>query len=144
MNMTMASLHALPPEPKTRRRAVRAAKPKTEKQPTLKQLEARAKREEFEVWLLRDIRALKLPEPQRQFLFHPTRNYVADFCWPRERLIVEVDGGAYIPRGHHNFGAGYEYDRIRDAEALCLGYTVFRVTPGMVKDGLAVGYVERV
>jgi len=120
-------------------------KPRTAaKQPTIKQMEAQAKREEFELWLLRDIAALKLPTPERQALWHPTTNYKADLLFVRELLIVEVDGGVYLRYGHHNSGKGYEYDRVRDAEALCLGFTVLRVTPGMVKDGTAIDYVERV
>ena len=132
------------PAPKKPRAAATKTKTSTPKQPTIKQLEAQAKREEFELWLLRDIAALRLPTPERQYLFHPTVNYKADLCWARERLIVEVDGGVYLRHGHHNSGKGYEYDRVRDAEALCLGFTVLRVTPGMVKDGTAIDYVERV
>ena len=110
----------------------------------LKRLQQQAARDQYELHLLRDILAMHLPEPTRQYLWHPSINYRADLCWPRERLIVEVDGGVYLRHGHHNSGKGYEYDRIRDAEALTLGFVVLRVTPGMVKDGSAVDYVDRV
>lgn len=129
-------------------RKPRVVKPKPEKiekpPPTLKQLQQQAARTQYEDHLWRDLSALHLPLPERQALWHPTSNYKADFLWPRERLLVEVDGGVYLRYGHHSSGKGYEYDRVRDAEALCLGYTVLRVTPSMVKDGTAVAYVERV
>ena len=92
---------------------------------------------------------------------------------PRTMLIVEVDGGINVGRrnrrqqardaqedalaalagitikrqprgGGHASPDGYESDRIRDAEALCLGYTVLRVTPKMVECGVAADYIERI
>ena len=39
-----------------------------------------------------------------------TTGYEVDFCWPAERLIVEVDG-----RRHHGTRAAFERDRERDA-----------------------------
>lgn len=118
--------------------------PKTPKPQTLAQLTAKAKREQYEQELLFQIKVARLPVPREQHLWHPTINYRADLCFERERLIVEVDGGVYLRHGHHNSGKGYEYDRVRDAEALTLGYAVLRVTPSMVKDGSAIAYVERV
>ena len=114
------------------------------KKTVLQQLEEQAERERYELHLLRDIAALRLPNPERHVLWHPTVDYEADLLYSRERLIIEVDGGTYIPYGHHNFGDGYEYDRIRDAEALTLGYTILRVTTKMVESGTAADYVERV
>lgn len=141
MTSSTASPSPAPAGGSKSRRASPAPKPK---QPTLKQLQQAAQRTRWEDHLLRDIRAMRLPEPQRQVKWHPLRDYVADFLFLRERLIVEVDGGVFLPQGHHSSGKGYEYDRVRDAEAMCLGYTVMRVTPGMVKDGTAVNYLERV
>lgn len=139
----------------------------------LKRETQQAVREHWELWLLRDIRARRLPEPLRQYQWHPTRDYRADVAWVAEQLMVEVDGGLNVGRrnrkqqardaqldalaavagteppkrqraGGHNSPDGYEHDRIRDAEALCLGWTVLRVTPGMVERGAAVDYIERV
>lgn len=92
---------------------------------------------------------------------------------PRTMLLVEVDGGLNVGRrnrsqqamdaqldaltalaglaplkrqrqGGHNSAEGYEHDRIRDAEALALGWTVLRVTPAMIERGEAVAYIERI
>ena len=133
------------PSPATATKARRPRRPRaTKQQSIIKQLEAEAEREKYELHLLRDIKAVRLPLPERHAKWHPMIEYEADLLYRREFLIIEVDGGIHIPFGHHNFGAGYEYDRVRDAEALCLGFTVLRVTPGMVKDGTAIDYVERV
>ena len=82
--------------------------------------------------------------PQRQFLFAKSlgRKWAADFCWPEGDLIVEVDGGSWVA-GRHTRGAGFEADRERDAEALCMGYRVLRVTPKQIKDGKALAWIER-
>lgn len=112
----------------------------------LRRAQVAAARTRWEEHLLRDIRAAHLPEPHTQFRWHPTRDYRADFAYAdgRTMLLIEVDGGIWLSKGGHTTGAGYERDRVRDAEALCLGYRVLRVTPGMVERGEAVAYIERV
>jgi very-short-patch-repair endonuclease len=141
----------------------------------LKRAQQQEERERWERWLLRDIRAAHLPEPERNYRWHETREYRSEFVYPdpREMLIIEVDGGLNVGRrnrkqqardaqeealaalagvtikrpprgGGHASPDGYERDRVRDAEALCLGYRVLRVTPGMVERGEAVAYIERV
>jgi very-short-patch-repair endonuclease len=87
--------------------------------------------------------------PERQYQFDPERKWAADFCWPGYKLIVEVDGGIYaagrgkVGPGRHTRGSGLEADHERDAEALCLGYRVLRVTPKQITDGKALGWIER-
>ena len=97
----------------------------------------------FEDQLAWQMKAAGLPEPKRQFRFHPTRRWSADFCWPdpEMRLIVEVDGAVYVA-GAHTRGKGYEDDRERDAEATVMGYRVIRCTPSQVKSGKALDWIE--
>ena len=57
-------------------------------------------------------------------------------------LGVEIDGGTFIQGGHVR-GAAYERDREKDAEAMCLGYRVLRVTPRQVREGKALDWIER-
>ena len=108
----------------------------------LKRAQQAAARTRWEDQLWRDIRAAHLPEPARQYLFHPTRRYRADLCYPPERLLIEVDGGIWLAKGGHTTGTGYQRDRERDCEAVALGYIVLRVTPAMVQSGAALRYVE--
>jgi very-short-patch-repair endonuclease len=70
--------------------------------------------------LLRLIRAASLPSP---VLNARVGGHEVDFLWPRERVIVEVDGYRW-----HSDRAAFERDRVRDAELQALGYRVIRVT----------------
>lgn len=77
--------------------------------------------------LLRDlIRAAGLERP----LFNePLLGFVVDVLWPKQRLIVEVDGYAY-----HAHRAAFERDRRRDQELVAAGYRVIRVTWIQLRD----------
>ena len=79
----------------------------------------------------------------REFKFHPTRRWRFDFALPYMRLAVEVDGLVYgDDKGGHQTAKGYENDRTKDLEAQCLGWQILRVTPKMIKTGLAFWYIE--
>jgi very-short-patch-repair endonuclease len=54
--------------------------------------------------------------------------YIADFCAPSVRLVVEVDGGVH--RGHRSA------DRRRDEKLQRLGYRVVRVGSALVMGSL--------
>lgn len=49
--------------------------------------------------------------------------FEVDALWPRERLIVEMDGFAF-----HRHRAAFERDRARDAAMQAAGYRVIRIT----------------
>ena len=92
--------------------------------------------------LLLQIRAVGLPMPVEEYRFHPTRRWRFDLAWPDRKFAVEIEGGAWS-HGRHVRGKGFTQDCVKYAEALCLGWRVLRVTTGMVEDGTALGYVER-
>lgn len=92
--------------------------------------------------MLLQIRAVGLPMPVEEFRFHPKRKFRFDLAWPDRKLAVEQEGGVYS-HGRHVRGKGFTADCVKYAEALCLGWRVLRVTTGMVNDGTALGYVER-
>jgi very-short-patch-repair endonuclease len=77
--------------------------------------------------LLRDlIRKANLDRP----LFNePLLGYVVDALWPKERVIVEVDGYAY-----HSHRAAFERDRRRDQQLIAAGYRVIRITWIQLRD----------
>ncbi len=70
--------------------------------------------------MLRMIRAAGLPEPRTN---HPVAGFSADFCWPEERLIVEVDGHDF-----HSDRMTVERDHRRDVVHRDAGYEVLRFT----------------
>lgn len=79
------------------------------------------------------IRAVRLPAPQREYKFHPSRNWRMDFAWPHCKIAVEVEGGTYV-KGRHVRPEGYRKDCIKYNEAALLGWTVLRGDTKMVKD----------
>jgi very-short-patch-repair endonuclease len=85
-----------------------------------------------------------LSPPLREHEFHPTRAFRFDLAWPEIKLGVEIDGGIWMPRSGHTSGKGYTADREKDAEALCLGWTVLRVTTDQVKNGSAIKWLLRI
>jgi len=76
--------------------------------------------------MLRLIRAARLPPPRTNY---PVAGYSADFCWPDERLIVEVDGYDF-----HSNRAAVERDHRRDIAHKDAGYEVLRFTAQQLKD----------
>jgi very-short-patch-repair endonuclease len=62
--------------------------------------------------------ALPAPRTQARVLA-----YTVDFLWPRERVVVEVDGF-----GPHGTRMRFEADRERDAALVAAGYRVLRFT----------------
>lgn len=83
-----------------------------------------------------------LPMPTPELRFAPPRRWRFDLAWPEQSLAVEIDGAVFTG-GRHTRGAGYEKDLEKLSEALCLGWRVLRVSTGMVRDGRALGYLER-
>lgn len=88
------------------------------------------------------MRGIGLPHPKREYRFHTTRKWRFDFAWPELRLAVEVEGGVYSG-GRHTRGKGFEADAEKYNEAALMGWTVIRVTPGMIKKGLAIDTISR-
>jgi very-short-patch-repair endonuclease len=67
-----------------------------------------------------------LPRPR---VNHAVGPYEIDFAWPRQRVLVEVDG--WSTHGHR---FAFERDRARDAELAAMGYVVLRFTWRQVRD----------
>ena len=92
--------------------------------------------------LLLQIKAVKLPIPEQQYMFHDTRKWRFDFAWPDIKLAVEVDGGTWI-NGGHNRGSGIERDCEKYGEAMLFGWDIYRCTGNMVKHGRAIKTIEQ-
>jgi len=71
------------------------------------------------------------------------RRFIADFFWPREGLVVEIDGGVWNG-GRHTRGAGFESDCEKQAIAVANGYRYLRFAGKHVKDGSAIDFVSLV
>jgi hypothetical protein len=87
--------------------------------------------------------AAGIEEPTPEYAFHPTRKWRADYAFAEMDVLLEIEGGAFVG-GRHTYGAGFEKDCEKYAEALCLGWFVLRVTPRMVKDGRVFDWLLRI
>ena len=79
----------------------------------------------------------------RNFPFHPTRKWTADFVIlpPRAKdpvLLVECEG-----RGRHQSIPGFEADIEKYTEAMLLGYVVLRFVPRQIASGKALGWIMK-
>lgn len=84
----------------------------------------------------------RLPDPEREYRFHPVRKWRFDFAWPGKMIAVEVDGGTWSG-GRHTRGAGFEKDCEKVNTAVLMGWRVFRFTTGMVDRGEALQVITR-
>ncbi len=104
-----------------------------------------------EAAMLKAIHAVGLPEPVHQHRFHPTRRWRLDFAWPDRMVALEVEGlgrrekdGTWNPDGGgHQTRDGFTKDVEKYNEAVLLGWTLIRVTSGMITKGSAIEFVER-
>ena len=73
-------------------------------------------------------RSLGGPDLEREFRFHPTRKWRADFAHVESRTLIEVEGGIYISGGgRHNRAAGFVADLEKYLEAALAGWRVVRL-----------------
>lgn len=96
---------------------------------------------EEQLWLL-ILNEPDIPRPKRQFKFHPDRRWKADFAWPDENLLVEVQGGVWI-KGGHTRGKGFIKDRERNNEAQLIGFFVLEVCREHIESGKAIEWIKR-
>ena len=81
-----------------------------------------------ELHLARLLRSAKITGWKRQHKYVPGRKFQADFAFPEQKLIVEVDGGIYNRRAHGSIG-GIIADMKRTNLAAISGWRVMRFRP---------------
>jgi very-short-patch-repair endonuclease len=59
---------------------------------------------------------------------HPIGRYIADFCCPSIKLVVEVDGEIHSSQ--------QEYDKNRDEYLIAQGYTTLRFSDKQIKENM--------
>jgi len=84
-----------------------------------------------------------LPLPDREYQFHPTRKWKIDFCWPRLKLAVEIEGGLWR-HGRHNTPLGYIKDMEKYNEITRMGYKLFRFSGEAVKNESAINFIKEI
>lgn len=61
-----------------------------------------------------------LPEPKREYKFHPSRKWRLDIAWPDQKVAVECHGNVWA--GRHTRGIGFNQDREKMNEAQLAGW----------------------
>lgn len=74
---------------------------------------------------------------QKFYRQHPIDRYVADFCCPAMKLVIEVDGG------HHDEPEQRGQDKERDEFLADQGFTVIRVWSNEVQNNID-GVVQKI
>ena len=97
---------------------------------------------DLELEFLSQVRLAGLPEPEREYRFHPTRRWKFDFCWPSKMVAVELEGGTWTG-GRHTRPIGFEQDCEKYNEAAIMGWKVLRFTANMVRSGEALTKTEQ-
>ena len=109
---------------------------------------------QLEEALLIQIKAFKLPMPEREYRF--AAHYVGlgngvrerlkqaklhdwrfDFAWPDLMWAVEVDGGGFI-NGRHNRGVGFQNDLDKSHAAQEIGWNLYRCSGAMINSGKSI------
>ncbi len=75
---------------------------------------------------------------EKEFRFHPTRKWRADFAHLESKTLIEIEGGIYI-NGRHNRPAGFAADLEKYLEAALAGWRVIRLGP----NELTTAHIER-
>ena len=78
----------------------------------------------------------------REYQAIPGRRFRFDFCWVKERLAVEIQGGTYS-RGAHARPLGIKRDYEKGNLAVQFGWKVLQFDADMVKSGQALEFTER-
>ncbi len=90
--------------------------------------------EEVLAWQMTQAR---LPEFEREHRFDEVRKWRFDFAWPELQVAAEVEGGTHRG-GRHTRGDGFERDCEKYNAAMAQGWSVYRFTTKMVRDGRAL------
>lgn len=77
--------------------------------------------------------------PVAEFRFSDTRKFRADFAFPAQMILIEIEGGIWLgANGGHTSGKGLSRDCEKASLAALLGYRLFRFTPDMIRSGEAI------
>lgn len=97
-------------------------------------------KEDPEQWFATRLLQVGIPEPEREYKFHPDRNWRADFAWPSFLLLVEIQGGTWSG-GRHVRGKGYAEDCEKLNMAQAYGWEMLWFTSDQVRDDTAIQFM---
>ncbi len=86
-------------------------------------------------------RAVGLPSPVPEYRFHEKRKWRIDWCWPEQKVGLEVDGAVWVA-GRHTRGSGWMKDTEKLNAAAIAGFRMLRATPQQVATGAILDTVQ--
>lgn len=112
---------------------------------------SKKKPREVDILMLEDLGELQLGQVSTEYRFEPSRRWKFDFAITEVKLAVEIEGGiSPFARFHpewktmrHQTGKGAADDCEKYATAVASGWTLFRFTTGMVKNGSASMFLRK-
>ena len=69
-----------------------------------------------------------IPAPVAEHRFHPVRKWRFDFCWPEQKLALEIQGGLFV-KGRHSRGASMLKDYEKFNAAASMGWRLIYCQP---------------
>ena len=69
-----------------------------------------------------------IPTPVTEHRFHPVRKWRFDFCWPEQKLALEIQGGLFV-KGRHSRGASMLKDYEKFNAAASMGWRLIYCQP---------------
>ena len=72
------------------------------------------------------------PQLEREYRFHPSRKWRADFVHIPSRTLIEIEGGVWV-RGRHLRPRGFAADAEKYLEAALEGWRVLRLVDRQIK-----------
>jgi len=146
-----------------------AGMPKAPAAVALEKEEKLSASEKYIAEIIRQLKSLGLPEPVREFRFHPERQWRSDLAYPEKKILIEFDGGGFgrpvqchhcratVMRklkdgrwsmvregGRHSGGLALEKDNEKRNAAIALGFRPLGFAPKHVKDGYAAQLVASI
>ena len=97
----------------------------------------------LEAALAFQIKALKLPAPEREYRFLKKRKHRFDFAWPDLMFAVECQGIVWSGKGGHQTGTGIEKDIEKFHLAMMNGWDIYLCSMSSIKKGWAIEYIEK-
>ena len=79
---------------------------------------------------------------EREYRFHPTRMWRADFALPEYKILIECNGGTFAHMGHST-GSGISRDYKKANEAAILGWCYLQFDRASIESGEAVNTIIR-
>lgn len=85
-----------------------------------------------------------LPEPKREYKFHPTRKWRIDYLFEANgrRVALEVEGGIWT-QGRHTRGSGFKKDMEKYNAISAAGIILLRVIPGELMSRRTIELVKQ-